>query len=34
MIGGNIPVSRVIPVQIYDHVEALEYTWGTLASAA
>jgi len=26
MIGGNIPgVSRVISVQIYDHVEALEY---------
>jgi len=27
MIGGNIPgVSRVASVQIYDHVEALEYT--------
>jgi molybdate transport system permease protein len=27
MIGGNIPgVTRVISVQIYDHVEALEYT--------
>jgi molybdate transport system permease protein len=26
MIGGNIPgVSRVASVQIYDHVEALEY---------
>ena len=27
MIGGNIPgVSRVASVQIYDHVEALEYS--------
>ena len=27
MIGGNIPYStRVVSVQIYDHVEALEYT--------
>ncbi len=27
MIGGNIPgQTRVISVQIYDHVEALEYT--------
>ena len=27
MIGGNIPGStRVLSVQIYDHVEALEYT--------
>ena len=27
MIGGNIPgVTRVISVQIYDHVEALDYT--------
>ena len=27
MIGGNIPgVTRVASVQIYDHVEALEYT--------
>jgi molybdate transport system permease protein len=27
MIGGNIPdKTRVISVQIYDHVEALEYT--------
>jgi molybdate transport system permease protein len=27
MIGGNIPgVSRVVSVQIYDHVEAMEYT--------
>ena len=26
MVGGNIPgVSRVVSVQIYDHVEALEY---------
>ena len=26
MIGGNIPgISRVASVQIYDHVEALEY---------
>ena len=27
MIGGNIPgVTRVISVQVYDHVEAMEYT--------
>jgi molybdate transport system permease protein len=27
MIGGNIPnTTRVLSVQIYDHVEALEYT--------
>ncbi len=27
MIGGNIPgVTRVVSVQIYDHVDALEYT--------
>jgi molybdate transport system permease protein len=27
MIGGNIPgATRVVSVQIYDHVEALEYT--------
>ncbi|HAW23245.1 MAG TPA: molybdate ABC transporter permease subunit, partial [Pseudomonas sp.] len=27
MIGGNIPEkTRVLSVQIYDHVEALEYT--------
>lgn len=27
MIGGNIPeVTRLVSVQIYDHVEALEYT--------
>jgi len=27
MVGGNIPgVTRVVSVQIYDHVEALEYT--------
>jgi molybdate transport system permease protein len=26
MVGGNIPgVTRVISVQIYDHVEAMEY---------
>jgi molybdate transport system permease protein len=26
MIGGNIPgVTRVVSVQIFDHVEALEY---------
>jgi molybdate transport system permease protein len=26
MVGGNIPgVTRVVSVQIYDHVEALEY---------
>jgi molybdate transport system permease protein len=26
MIGGNVPgVTRVVSVQIYDHVEALEY---------
>ena len=29
MIGGNIPgATRVLSVQIYDHVEALEYTQG------
>ena len=27
MMGGNIPgKTRVVSVQIYDHVEALEYT--------
>ncbi|MNE52133.1 Molybdenum transport system permease protein ModB [compost metagenome] len=27
MLGGNIPgVTRVVSVQIYDHVEAMEYT--------
>jgi len=27
MIGGNIPgKTRVLSVQLYDHVEALEYT--------
>jgi molybdate transport system permease protein len=27
MLGGNIPdKTRVVSVQIYDHVEALEYT--------
>jgi molybdate transport system permease protein len=26
MVGGNIPgVTRVVSVQIYDHVEAMEY---------
>ena len=26
MVGGNIPgVTRVVSVQIFDHVEALEY---------
>jgi molybdate transport system permease protein len=26
MLGGNIPgVTRVVSVQIYDHVEAMEY---------
>ncbi|MAY00455.1 MAG: molybdate ABC transporter permease subunit [Oceanospirillaceae bacterium] len=34
MIGGNIPeVTRVISVQIYDHVEALEYAQAHLLSA-
>ncbi|MDD2948981.1 MAG: molybdate ABC transporter permease subunit, partial [Rugosibacter sp.] len=29
MIGGNIPdKTRVVSVQIYDHVEALEFTQG------
>ena len=32
MIGGNIPgKTRVVSVQIYDHVEALEYAAGALA---
>ena len=27
MIGGNIPgVTRTVSVQIFDHVEAMEYT--------
>jgi molybdate transport system permease protein len=27
MVGGNIPgVTRVVSVQIYDHVEAMEYS--------
>jgi molybdate transport system permease protein len=35
MIGGNIPgVSRVASVQIYDHVEALEYAQAHRMSAA
>jgi len=34
MIGGNIPDStRVLSVQIYDHVEALEYTQAHWLSA-
>ncbi|KNZ31200.1 MAG: molybdenum ABC transporter permease [Methylibium sp. NZG] len=34
MIGGNIPEqTRVISVQIYDHVEALEYTQAHALSA-
>ena len=34
MIGGNIPeVTRVISVQIYDHVEALEYGRAHVLSA-
>ncbi|MBS0316886.1 MAG: molybdate ABC transporter permease subunit [Proteobacteria bacterium] len=35
MIGGNIPgKTRVMSVQIYDHVEALEYTQAHWLSAA
>jgi molybdate transport system permease protein len=35
MIGGNIPgVTRVVSVQIYDHVEALEYAQAHALSAA
>lgn len=35
MIGGNIPdKTRVVSVQIYDHVEALEYTQAHWLSAA
>ncbi|KJR97624.1 MAG: molybdenum ABC transporter permease [Desulfobulbaceae bacterium BRH_c16a] len=34
MIGGNIPgVTRVVSVQIYDHVEALEYSQAHQLSA-
>jgi molybdate transport system permease protein len=34
MIGGNIPnATRVVSVQIYDHVEALEYTQAHWLSA-
>lgn len=34
MIGGNIPgISRVASVQIYDHVEALEYAQAHRLSA-
>ena len=35
MIGGNIPgATRVLSVQIYDHVEALEYTQAHWLAAA
>jgi molybdate transport system permease protein len=35
MIGGNIPErTRVVSVQIYDHVEALEYTQAHWLSGA
>ncbi len=35
MVGGNIPgVTRVISVQIYDHVEAMEYTQAHWLSGA
>ena len=35
MIGGNIPgVTRVASVQIYDHVEAMEYANAHILSAA
>jgi molybdate transport system permease protein len=35
MIGGNIPgITRVISVQIYDHVEALDYTQAHYLSGA
>ena len=35
MLGGNIPgQTRVVSVQIYDHVEALEYTQAHWLSAA
>ena len=35
MIGGNIPAqTRVVSVQIYDHVEALEYTQAHWLSGA
>jgi len=35
MIGGNIPEeTRVVSVQIYDHVEALEYTQAHALSAS
>ena len=34
MIGGNIPdKTRVVSVQIYDHVEAMEYAQGHWLSA-
>ena len=34
MIGGNIPdKTRVVSVQIYDHVEAMEYAWAHWLSA-
>jgi len=35
MIGGNIPQqTRVVSVQIYDHVEAMEYGQAHWLSAA
>jgi molybdate transport system permease protein len=35
MIGGNIPgQTRVVSVQIYDHVEAMEYMQAHWLSAA
>nr|WP_010130430.1 molybdate ABC transporter permease subunit [Microbulbifer agarilyticus] len=35
MIGGNIPgVTKVVSIQIYDHVEALEYSQAHWLSAA
>ena len=35
MIGGNIPEkTRVVSVQIYDHVEALEYAQAHWLAAA
>jgi len=35
MIGGNLPgVTRVASVQIYDHVEALEYAQAHRLSAS
>ena len=35
MIGGNLPgETRVVSVQIYDHVEAMEYAQAHRLSAA